>query len=131
MRFAAGLFSYAVQREPVLKTTAYILVLIIGVELLLEEFAGVHISDWLRFGISISAILLSLAYAHSRVLQTFKPVLVWLAQGCANFNEVFDWALVPFIGLFHLVQRLALAASGRTQAVEVVRAQEETPPHHS
>ncbi len=105
MRFAAGFFSYAVVREPVLKKTAYILVLIIGAELLLEEFGGVVITDWMRFAISVGAILLSLAYAHSRVLQFFRPVLVWLAQGFANFNEVFDWALVPFVALFHLIQR--------------------------
>jgi tellurite resistance protein TerC len=118
MRFAAGLFSYAVQREPILKHTAYILVLIIGIELLLEEFAGFHVSDWLRFSISVSAILLSLAYAHSGLLQTFRPVLVWLAQGFANINEVFDWALIPFGALFHLVQRLVLAVFRRSGAVK-------------
>ncbi len=126
MRFAAGLFSYAVLREPVLKTTAYILVLIIGVELLLEEFGGVVIPDWLRFGISVGAILLSLAYAHSRLLQTFRPVLVWLAQGFANFNEVFDWALVPFVALFHLLQRAVLAVFRRPQPVKAPHEDAET-----
>lgn len=109
MRFAAGLFSYAVEREPVLKTTAYILVLIIGLELILEEFAGWVFVDWLRFAISVSAILLSLAYAHSRALQKLRPVLVWIAQGFANVNELIDWALVPVFGLLHLVQRLIRA----------------------
>lgn len=109
MRFAAGLFSYAVEREPVLKTTAYILVLLIGLELILEEFAGWFFVDWLRFAISVSAILLSLAYAHSRALQKLRPVLVWIAQGFANMNELIDWALVPVFGLLHILQRLVLA----------------------
>ncbi len=109
MRFAAGLFSYAVEREPVLKTAAYILVLNIGVELLVSEFYHIDVNDWLRFGISVGTLVLSLAYAHSRLLQKGRPVLVWLAQGFANFNEVFDWALVPVTGLVGLLWKGARA----------------------
>src|SRR5678816_3023631 len=65
MRFAAGVFSYAVTREPILKQAAYVLVLNIGVELILDQIWHVEISDLLRFGISASTILLALAYAHS------------------------------------------------------------------
>jgi tellurite resistance protein TerC len=106
MRFAAGWFSYFIEREPVLKTAAYILILNIGIELLVSEFSTIEIGDFVRFGISIATILLCLAYAHSKFLQKFKPVLVWIAQGFANFNEVIDWAMVPFIALFKLVFRL-------------------------
>ena len=103
MRFAAGLFSYAVEREPVLKNAAYILILAIGGELLVEEFGHLAINDWLRFGISISIILLSLAYAHVKLLQKLKPILVWLAEGFSNFNELLDWALAPLFGLVRLL----------------------------
>ena len=106
MRFAAGWFSYLVEREPVLKTTAYILVLMIGIQLLVDEFAGAKLDDLLRFGLSIAVILLSLAYAHVKWLHVFDPALVWLAEGFANFNEVIDWALVPVIGLIKLPWRL-------------------------
>jgi len=106
MRFAAGWFSYLVVREPVLKTTAYILVLMIGIQLLASEFAGIRLNDLLRFGLSISVIVLSLVYAHVKWLHVFGPVLVWLAEGFANFNEVIDWALVPVIGLVKLPWRL-------------------------
>lgn len=119
MRFAAGFFSYAVRREPVLKTTAYILVLAIGAELLLEEFAHIDFSDWMRFSISVSIILLSLVYAHSQFLQKFRPVLVWIAQGFANFNEVIDWALVPFFALFGLLKVLFARPEPKAE-VEVV-----------
>lgn len=125
MRFAAGWFSYAVQREPVLKKTAYLLVMIIGVELLLEEFAGMHFADGLRFAISVSAILLSLAYAHSRVLQWFRPVLDWLAQGCANLNEVVDWALIPFFALFRLLWRPFAWLIHKRAVVPVTQEEEE------
>jgi len=103
MRFAAGLFSYAVEREPILKPAAYLLVLAIGVELLLEEWVGLDLNDWLRFGISISIILISLLYAHSRVLQLLRPVLLWIGQGFANINELVDWALVPLMVALRLL----------------------------
>ncbi len=106
MRFAAGLFSYAVEREPILKPAAYLLVLAIGVELLLEEWVGLDFNDWLRFGVSISIILFSLLYAHSRVLQLLRPVLLWIGQGFANINELVDWALVPLMVALRLLGAL-------------------------
>ena len=105
MRFAAGWFSYAVDREPVLKTAAYVLVFNIGVELLLDEFGILHLPDWTRLAISVSTLSLAVAYAHLTPLRIFKPVLTWLGQGFANFNEVFDWALAPAEGLARLTWR--------------------------
>ncbi len=99
MRFAAGWFSYLVDKEPVLKKAAYLLILNIGAELLITEFAHIEINSWLRFGISIGTIALALLYAHSKLLQKLNPVLLWLAQGFANVNELVDWALVPFLAL--------------------------------
>jgi tellurite resistance protein TerC len=105
MRFAAGLFSYVVEKEPILKTAAYILVLNIGVELLIEEFAHVEIGDWLRFGISITTILLTLAYAHFKLLRLLRPALIWISQGFALVNGTITWVLAPIVGIFHLVGR--------------------------
>lgn len=106
MRFAAGWFSHWVEHEPVLKTAAYILVLNIGVEILVSELSGIEVPDWMRFGISVATILFSLAYAHLKPLHVFQPVLNWLAQGFGNFNEVFDWALVPVAALCGLAWKL-------------------------
>jgi tellurite resistance protein TerC len=99
MRFAAGLFSYAVAREPILKQAAYVLVLNIGVELILDQVWHIEISDLARFAISMATILLALAYAHSKFLQRFRFVLNWLAQGIGIVNELVDWALAPLRGL--------------------------------
>jgi tellurite resistance protein TerC len=99
MRFAAGLFSYAVEREPILKQAAYILVLTIGIELILEQVWLVEIPDLLRFAISISIILLSLAYAHIKPLRKARFILVWLAQGIGIINELVDWLLLPLTSL--------------------------------
>ena len=95
MRFAAGLFAKAVLKEPILKPAAYILVLNIGVQLLLEDLAKVEIPDMLRFGISLAILALALLYAHSKLFQRARPFFIWLAQGMDSLNEVINWALVP------------------------------------
>jgi tellurite resistance protein TerC len=103
MRYAAGLFSYAVEREPILKQAAYILVLTIGVELVLEQVWNIVLPDLVRFSISVSIILLSLAYAHIKPLQKLRFILVWLSQGIGIVNELVDWVLAPLRGLFTLI----------------------------
>lgn len=103
MRFAAGIFSYVVLREPILKTAAYILVFNIGVELLLEDLAHIEFSDWMRFGISITTIALCLAYAHFKFLRVFRPILIWFSQGLALVNGTIAWALAPLRGIWYLI----------------------------
>lgn len=106
MRFAAGVFSYAVEHEPVLQQAAYILVFNIGVELILDQIWGIEIPDLLRFGISILTIALALAYAHSRFLQKFRFALLWLARGIGIINELVDWIFEPVRGMFGLLGNL-------------------------
>jgi tellurite resistance protein TerC len=103
MRYAAGIFSYAVEREPILKQAAYILVLNIGVELILDQVWHIQLPDLLRFGISVATIGLVLAYAHMPFLQRLRFVLAWFAQGIGIVNEFVDWLFVPFKAIFNLV----------------------------
>jgi tellurite resistance protein TerC len=105
MRFAAGIFSTFVLREPILKPAAYVLVLNIGIQLILEDFMGFEIADLTRFALSVTIILLSLLYAHSRLVRTVRPLLMWLALGMDRLNEVINWILIPFVGLFTLIFR--------------------------
>ena len=116
MRFAAGVFSYAVLREPILKQAAYVLVLSIGVELVLEQVWKVEISDIVRFLISVGIILAALAYAHSHFLQRFRFVLVWLAQGIGIVNELVNWIFAPFRGLGRALMNLFRPSSRTTTA---------------
>lgn len=106
MRYAAGLFSYAVEREPVLKTAAYILVFNIGIELILEETGIYEVSDLARFAISIGTILLSIAYARLHFLHVFQPVLVWISQGFGIFDNLVNWVLVPPFALIRFFWQL-------------------------
>jgi tellurite resistance protein TerC len=103
MRYAAGIFSYAVEREPILKQAAYILVFNIGVELILDQVWHIEIPDLLRFGISVATIVLALAYAHIPFLQKFRFVLIWLVQGIKIINELIDWLFLPFKAAFNLI----------------------------
>ena len=106
MRFAAGLFSYVVEKAPILKTAAYILVLNIGIELLLEDLAHIEFSDWARFGISIATILLCLAYARFKFLRFLRPFLLWLSRGFALVNGFISWIFAPFSALLDLFKKL-------------------------
>ncbi len=106
MRFAAGIFSSIVLRFPILKTAAYILILNIGIEILLEEFAGIHFNDWARFGISIGTILLSIAYSQFKFLQITRPIFIWIGQGLSLINAFVSWAFAPVRGIFNLIIHL-------------------------
>jgi tellurite resistance protein TerC len=97
MRFAAGLFSYAIEREPILKNAAYILVFNIGLELLASEIYHIELEGYLRFGISAATILLAIIYSHSKSLKVLRPALKWIAEGMANFNTILDWVLRPVV----------------------------------
>lgn len=103
MRFAAGMFSYAVQREPILKPAAYLLVLNIGLQLVVEQLWHVEITDVTRFVISVGIILGSLAYAHSPFLQRFDFILSWFAFALGIINKVIDWIFLPFKALFQVI----------------------------
>jgi tellurite resistance protein TerC len=107
MRYAAGLFSQLVEKEPILKEAAYILIFNIGVELILEDLAGLVIPDWLKFAISISTLLLAVAYARIPVVRKLRPVLVWFGQGFHAMNELINWALIPIAGIVKLLWRFA------------------------
>jgi tellurite resistance protein TerC len=115
MRFAAGVFSYAVQREPILQQAAYVLVFNIGVELTLQQIWHVEIPDMVRFAISVGTILLALLYAHSAFLQRFRFVLNWLAQGIGIINELVDWIFAPFRGLFNALVAIFVTSSETAQ----------------
>ncbi len=103
MRFAAGLFSYAVEREPILKKAAYILILNIGIQLIIEQVWQVHFSDIVRFLISAAIILGALAYAHIHPLRKLHFIFVWFSVAMGALNQVVDICLYPFKWVFQLL----------------------------
>ena len=97
MRFAAGIFTWMVVREPILKPAAYLVVFNIGAELLLDEFLGIEVGGGLKFIISAGTLILFVLYAHINPLHILQPIFNWVGEGMANIDELIDWALVPVV----------------------------------
>ncbi len=106
MRFAAGIFTWMIAREPILKPAAYLVVFNIGFELMLNEFGGVEVPSGYKFIISVATLVLFVLYAHLKPLHLFQPIFRWVAQGMADVNELVDWALVPIGLAFKIVFKL-------------------------
>jgi tellurite resistance protein TerC len=106
MRFAAGLFTLMILKEPILKPAAYIVVFNIGAELLLDEFAHIQFGSALKFMISAGTLILAVIYARIKPLQVLQPVFTWLGQGMADVNELLDWALKPVWLIFKIFFRV-------------------------
>jgi YkoY family integral membrane protein len=104
MRFAAGIFTWMILKEPILKPAAYLVVFNIGAELLLDEFLGIEFGAALKFMISAGTLILFVVYAHLKPLHVLQPIFDWVAEGMANINELLDWILTPVVlvvkGLF-------------------------------
>jgi tellurite resistance protein TerC len=97
MRFAAGIFTWMILREPILKPAAYLVVFNIGAELLLDEFLGIEFGAALKFMISAGTLILFVVYEHVKPLHVFQPIFNWVAEGMANINELLDWVLIPVV----------------------------------
>jgi tellurite resistance protein TerC len=95
MRFAAGIFTWMISREPILKPAAYMVVFNIGAELMLNEFLGFEIESSAKFIVSVATLVLFVLYAKIQPLHIFRPVFLWVAQGMANVNLLLDWLLIP------------------------------------
>jgi tellurite resistance protein TerC len=103
MRFAAGIFTVLIAKEPILKAAAYLVVFNIGVELLLAEFAHMEFPGPVKFMISAGTLVLAVVYAHVKPLHVLRPALRWIAEGMGTLNELIDWLFRPvavLIGLF-------------------------------
>jgi tellurite resistance protein TerC len=106
MRFAAQAFTVAIKREPILATTAYLLVLVIGLELLLSDVASLYgrsleFSALEKFAISLFTILASLFYAHNPWLQRLlRPLLFILGRLLGLIDQIIDAILYPIKLMF-------------------------------
>jgi len=125
MRFAAGIFVAMIQRYPILEAAAYLLVFVIGLEVLAEDLWSVHISHGGKFLISLSVIVLTLAYGRFAPLQALGRRLWWIRRGVAAVSaglRMVAWPLrVVLSGISGLVRwffRLGRAISPAKRAAE-------------
>jgi tellurite resistance protein TerC len=117
MRFAAGIFTWLIRREPILATAAYIVVFNIGVELLVSEFFHVHFESWQKFVISGSTLVLCVVYARLKFLHVLAPIFHWISEGMGILDDLINWAAKPIIlpikAIFHLVSGAARSVRPR------------------
>jgi YkoY family integral membrane protein len=73
IRFAASIFTRLITWEPALEHAAYLLLLAIGGELLLNKLAGIAISELIQFSISVGILLLTIIVSRVRL---FQPLLM-------------------------------------------------------
>ena len=106
MRFAAGIFTTLILREPILKPAAYMVVFNIGTELLLNELWGIEFPGWLKFTISAGTLIVFVVYARVKFLQVVAPLFHWVAEGMANVNELMDWVLVPVAAVLKILFKI-------------------------
>jgi tellurite resistance protein TerC len=112
MRFAAGIFTWMIAKEPILKPAAYMVVFNIGAELMLSEFAGIEVESSVKFVISVLTLVLFVVYAHIKPLQILRPIFYWVGEGMADVNELVDWALIPLGVAFKLAFKILGALLG-------------------
>lgn len=103
MRFAAGIFVYLIHREPALKPASYVLVLVIGLELLAESFFSLHTDAGVKFLISASIVVGALLYGHVPLIRRVVQLLRWFRPLLGLVNHLFDLALRPLLILFEVI----------------------------
>lgn len=100
MRFAAQLFARLIAWEPALDTAAYLLLLAIGGELLLEHFLHIELSEWAKFGVSLATIALVIIFARVPLLRrttvVFRPIIRFFALVNDALSFILNILALPF-----------------------------------
>lgn len=92
MRFAAQLFSRLIAWEPAFETAAFLLLLTIGAELLLHQYAHIELTELQQFGISMSVLLGTIGIARSPLRRPVAFLLFpvrWLFYTLIAFVDMF------------------------------------------
>jgi len=106
MRFAAQIFTLLIEREPVLVTAAYILVLNISLELLIEEIGmlfhtEIYFVSWQKFVISVLTLVFAVIYARKPGLQRLlRPTLRAISRAFSVINDIIELLLRPLTWFF-------------------------------
>lgn len=100
MRFAAQVFSKLITWEPAVQTAAFLLLLTIGTELLLHEFAHISFSEFQQFVISLSVmgatILIARTPAKPFVVALLKPFRWSFYMIASGLDGIMDQLKKPF-----------------------------------
>lgn len=93
MRFASNQFGHLLDRYPILEGATYIIVLLIGIEVCVEELFQLRAADWVMFLFSLGTLIFCLWYASSRTLQRVLRPLAPLQRLLGVVSALFGFPL--------------------------------------
>ena len=110
MRFAATIFGRLIAWEPNLETAAYLLILAISVELILDDVLGIHFVPLLlgpvelspevqQFGVTLLILLATIALSRVRWLQPINRIWPPILRLLALLTVPLRWLSWPFRAL--------------------------------
>ncbi len=91
MRIAAGWFVKLIEKEPILVEAAYLLILNIGIELIIEDVLHRDINEIAKLLISLITVFICWLYAHNSWLQRTRPLWLKISLGMRKINEVLSF----------------------------------------
>jgi YkoY family integral membrane protein len=91
MALVAGAFVKLMEKYPVLGRLAYVIVGYIGVLLILDQCAGLHVCEAGKFAGLVSIIVSGMIYSHSRALQIrLQPLLGFCRTSMGKVVDITD-----------------------------------------
>jgi tellurite resistance protein TerC len=114
MRFAASLFSRMIEWEPNLEIAAYLLILAISIELILDDLFHIHFQTFnlggipvnaevQQFGITLAIIGLTIALSRVSWLQPINVIWGPVLKVCVVLGYLLNWLTWPFRVLVRLL----------------------------
>lgn len=103
MRFAAGIFTRLIAWEPALQHAAFLLILAIAIELLLDDLFHIQLHEMAQFGISLTILLLTIGFARVSWLQPLNAIWPPLLRLSMMLQIPLRWLTWPFRAGLRLV----------------------------
>jgi tellurite resistance protein TerC len=114
MRFAAGIFTRMIEWEPSLQHAAFLLILAIAIELLLDDLFHIHLHEMAQFAISFTILLLTIGFARISWLRPFNVLWSPLLRLSMLLQIPLRWITWPIRTLVRLIanRKSSQAVSG-------------------
>ena len=105
MRFAAGMFTRLIAWEPALQHAAYLMILAIGIEVVLDVVFHIETSEGLQFIVTLIILGLTIAFSRVSFLQPLNVIWSPLLKVIGLLYTPLRWLTWPFRYLIGLGSR--------------------------
>jgi tellurite resistance protein TerC len=107
MTFVSGVFSKLLDRFPVLENLAYVLVGYVGLQIFLDFFFHMEVSELQKFAVIASILIAGMVYDKATFLHpVLGPVLGWLAEIMDDLAELVNTLAKPLVWLMRCIQEI-------------------------